>query len=202
MEFLEGTEVVGLLGTAGRVTGVRLRERGTEGETRELAAELVVDASGRSTSVAGWLAALGIPAVPEERVDAGVAYSSRIFKRPTGVEFRHQALYIQTKAPDDPYLAVLLPVEGDRWIVSLGGMRGAEPEPGEEGFRKHLGLLRDPTLRELLAEAEPDGEVRGSAPARECAAGTSAAPRRGWSRSATPPAPSTRCTARASRSPR
>jgi flavin-dependent dehydrogenase len=164
VEFLEGTEVVGLLGGAGRVTGVQLRDRGGDGEVRELPAELVVDASGRSTSVAGWLAALGAPAVPEERVDAGVAYSSRLFRRPTGVDFRHQALYIQTKAPDDPYLAVLLPVEDDRWIVSVGGMRGAEPEPGEAGFRKQLDLLRDPTLRELLAEAEPVGEVRGFRP--------------------------------------
>lgn len=164
VEFLEGTEVVGLLGGAGQVTGVRLRERGAEGEVRELNAELVVDASGRSTSVGEWLAALGTQPVPEERVDAGVAYSSRLFHRPAGADFRHQALYVQTKAPGDPYLGVLLPVEGDRWIVSVGGMRGAEPEPGEAGFRKQLELLRDPTLRELVAEAEPAGEVRGFRP--------------------------------------
>ncbi|MER5864934.1 FAD-dependent oxidoreductase [Kitasatospora sp. NPDC002040] len=164
VEFLEGTEVVGLLGGAGRVTGVQVSERGGEGGVRELPAELVVDASGRSTAAAGWLAALGAPPVPEERVDAGVAYSSRLFHRPAGADFAQQALYIQTKAPADPYLGVLLPVEGDRWLVSVGGMRGAEPEPGEAGFRRQLGLLRDPVLRELLDGAEPAGEVRGFRP--------------------------------------
>ncbi|WP_354637642.1 NAD(P)/FAD-dependent oxidoreductase [Kitasatospora camelliae] len=167
IEFLEGTEVVGLLGGPGTVTGVRVRERGSgadKGEVRDLAAELVVDASGRSTAMAEWLRELGCPAVPEERVDAGAAYSSRLFHRPAGADLGCSAIYLQTKAPEAPYLGVLLPVEGDRWIVSLAGMRGAEPEPGEAGFAKHLGMLRDPSIRKALAGAEPAGEVRGFVP--------------------------------------
>lgn len=165
IEFLEGTDVVGLLGSAQTLTGLRIRERGDDaGEARELHAELIVDASGRSTSLPSWLAELGCPATPEERVDAGVAYASRLFHRPSGVDFGFSALYLQTKGPDQPRLGVLLPVEGDRWIVSLGAMRGAEPEPGDAGFDKHLGLLRDPSMREMLASAEPAGEVRGFRP--------------------------------------
>ncbi|WP_259470999.1 NAD(P)/FAD-dependent oxidoreductase [Streptomyces sp. 1114.5] len=192
IEFLEGTDVVGLLGSAGAVTGVKVRERGPQrdseqgsqqgsqgsepgsprdsvrdsvrGEVRDIAAELVIDAAGRSTAVPKWLAELGCRPVPEERVDAGVAYSSRLFHRPAGVDLGGQAVYLQTKAPDAPRMGVLLPVEDDRWIVSLAGMRGAEPEPGEEGFAKHLAGLRDPLLREALREAEPAGEVRGFLP--------------------------------------
>ncbi|MFE6051286.1 FAD-dependent monooxygenase [Kitasatospora sp. NPDC056446] len=165
IEFLEGTDVVGLLGTAGAVTGVKVRERGPErGEVREIPAELVVDAAGRSTSVPKWLTELGCRPVAEERVDAGVAYSSRLFHRPAGVDFGGQAVYLQTKAPEAPRMGVLLPVEGDRWIVSLAGMRGAEPDPGEEGFTRHLEQLRDPLLREALHTAEPAGEVRGFLP--------------------------------------
>ncbi|MFE3505180.1 NAD(P)/FAD-dependent oxidoreductase [Kitasatospora sp. NPDC059146] len=170
IEFLEGTDVVGLLGSAQRVTGVKVRERGRErgdvqgrGEVREIPAELVIDAAGRSTSVPKWLGELGRP-VPEERVDAGVAYASRLFHRPTGVDLGHQAVYLQTKAPDKPRMGVLLPVEGDRWIVSLAGMRGAEPAPGTEGFTEHLSRLRDPALAEMLRDAEPAGEVRGFLP--------------------------------------
>ncbi len=165
IEFLEGTDVVGLLGSAGAVTGVKVRERGPErGETHDIAAELVIDAAGRSTAVPKLLAELGCRPVPEERVDAGVAYSSRLFHRPAGADLGGQAVYLQTKAPDAPRMGVLLPVEGDRWIVSLAGMRGAEPEPGEEGFTKHLAGLRDPLLREALRDAEPAGEVRGFLP--------------------------------------
>lgn len=178
IEFREGTDVVGLLGSARGVTGVRVRERGNartgdaeraeggsgRGGVVDVPAELVVDASGRSTALAGWLKELGCPPVPKERVDAGIAYSSRLYHRPAGADLGFSALYLQTKAPDVPRLGVLLPVEGDRWIVSLGGMRGAEPEPGEAGFAKHLAQLRDPGLREALAEAEPAGEVRGFLP--------------------------------------
>ncbi|MGW3045825.1 NAD(P)/FAD-dependent oxidoreductase [Kitasatospora sp. NPDC001159] len=177
IEFLAGTDVVGLLGSARAVTGVKVRERDSggdsgrgsgrssaRGEVRDIPAELVVDASGRSTSVPKWLAELGCRPVPEERVDAGVAYSSRLFYRPPGVDLGYQAIYLQTKAPDKPRMGVLLPVEGDRWIVSLAGMRGAEPEPGEDGFTKHLAQLRDPGLCEALRDAEPAGEVRGFLP--------------------------------------
>ncbi|MFD7590705.1 FAD-dependent oxidoreductase [Kitasatospora sp. NPDC059811] len=165
IEFLEGADVVGLLGSARTVTGVKVRDRGPErSEVREIPAELVVDAAGRTTSVPDWLAELGHPPVPEERVDAGVAYSSRLFHRPAGVDIGYKAIYVQTKAPDAPHLGVLLPVEGDRWIVSVAGMRGAEPEPGEAGFTKQLARLRDPSIREALQQAEPAGEVRGFVP--------------------------------------
>ncbi|MGA5820242.1 FAD-binding monooxygenase [Kitasatospora sp. NPDC094028] len=184
IEFLEGTEVVGLLGSAGAVTGVRVRARGGSdgpdaadgdpaegaggagrGDVREIPADLVVDAAGRTTATAAWLAELGCPAVPEERVDAGVAYSSRLFHRPAGADLGGcKAVYLQTKAPHAARMGVLLPVEGDRWIVSLAGMRGAEPEPGEAGFAKHLDGLRDPSLREALRSAEPASEVRGFRP--------------------------------------
>lgn len=195
LEFLEGTEVVGLLGSRTAVTGVRVRVRGSSldpASTEDLPAAFVVDASGRSSGLPAWLRELGVAAAPEERVDAGVAYSSRLYRRPdkvgvggdgtgengtgsagadnpagsvgTGDSTAAVGIYLQTKPPDEPRLGVLVPVEGERWIVSVAGMRGAEPEPGEAGFDKQLALLRDPMLRDLLADAEPDGEVRGFRP--------------------------------------
>ncbi|MFF7588179.1 NAD(P)/FAD-dependent oxidoreductase [Kitasatospora purpeofusca] len=167
IEFLEGTEVVGLTGSAAAVTGVRVRERGHGADrsaVRELPAELVVGAGGRTSAMTDWLRELGCPPPPEERVDAGVVYATRIFRRPADAPADWSALYLQCKAPDTPYLGVLLPVEGDRWIVSVGGMRGGEPAPGEAGFARQLELLRDPRMREALAGAEPLGAVRGFMP--------------------------------------
>ncbi|MFC1414385.1 NAD(P)/FAD-dependent oxidoreductase [Streptacidiphilus sp. N1-12] len=169
--FLEGTEAVGLLGDSTTVTGVRARARGaapggtrTAAPVEDLAAELVVDASGRSSRMPQWLRALGCAKTPEDRVDAGVAYSSRLFHHAPGIDASLSALYIQTRAPDHPRLGVLLPVEGNRWVVSLGGMRGSEPEPGAAGFDSFLALLRDPALREVLSTASPAGESYGFRP--------------------------------------
>jgi len=171
--FLEGTEAVGLIGDGAAVTGVRARARGAAPDgtragaaaaVEELAADLVVDASGRSSRMPQWLRALGCAKTPEDRVDAGVAYTSRLFHHAPGIDASLSALYIQTQAPDHPRLGVLLPVEGNRWVVSLGGMRGSEPEPGAAGFDSFLGLLRDPALREVLSTASPAGEAYGFRP--------------------------------------
>lgn len=166
IEFLEATTVVGLLGGATGLTGVRIRAKGaTTGDgDREIAAELVVDASGRSSALPHWLGEAGCPRAPEERVDPGVAYASRLYHRPADSDPDLPAVYLQTKAPDQPRFGVLLPVEGDRWLVTVGGMRGAEPAPGEAGFAAQLEQLRDPVLRDLVAGAEPAGEVRGFRP--------------------------------------
>ncbi len=194
IEFLEGTEVVGLLGSSRAVTGVRVRARGAsdgggdgdgDGEiggevgggragggrsdavrsaVEEIPAQLVVDATGRRATTPAWLAELGCPPVPEEQVDAGVAYATRLFHRPPGFDPGWKSAYIQTAAPHIKTLGVLIPVEGDRWIVGLGGMRGAEPEPGEAGYNKLLNELRHPILSEALRDAEPATEVRGFRP--------------------------------------
>jgi flavin-dependent dehydrogenase len=107
-------------------------------------------------------------------VDAGVSYSSRVYRRPDGHDGDDNAdakagpsqncIYLQTKAPDNPRLGVVLPAEGGHWIVSLAGMRGGEPAPGEEGFARHIRQLRDTCVGDLLAGAEPVGPVRGFLP--------------------------------------
>ncbi|MHA6765123.1 NAD(P)/FAD-dependent oxidoreductase [Streptacidiphilus sp. PAMC 29251] len=169
--FLEGTEAVGLLGDSTTVTGVLARVRGAAPDgtgatavVEELAADLVVDASGRSSRTPQWLRALGCARTPEDRVDPGVRYASRLFHHAPGIDASLSALYLQARAPDHPRLGVLLPVEGNRWVVSLAGMRGSEPEPGAAGFDAFLGLLRDPALREVLSTASPAGETHGFRP--------------------------------------
>ncbi|BAJ26828.1 MULTISPECIES: FAD-dependent monooxygenase [Kitasatospora] len=174
VEFRTATEVTGLLGDGGTVTGVRLvgrgtgnqgtDGRGTDGEPEtEIAAELVVDASGRRTRAPEWLAALGVPAVPEERVDAGISYATRFYRRPAGTP-DDLAYYLQCKAPERGRLGLLMPIEGNRWMVGLGGMRGFEPSVKEEEFEEQLGGLRHPGVAEAIVGAEPIGPIRGFAP--------------------------------------
>jgi 2-polyprenyl-6-methoxyphenol hydroxylase-like FAD-dependent oxidoreductase len=72
-----GVEVIGLLGEPGtppRVRGLRIREPG--GAVAEVAAEVVVDASGRAGSLARELPPLGVQ-LAEERHDAGIIYFTR-----------------------------------------------------------------------------------------------------------------------------
>lgn len=77
VQLISGAQARGLLGAAGRVTGVRYVRDGVE-ET--LAADLVVDASGRQSKAPEWLAAIGAPAPPEELEQSGIVYYTRFYR--------------------------------------------------------------------------------------------------------------------------
>ncbi|MGN6524182.1 MAG: NAD(P)/FAD-dependent oxidoreductase, partial [Actinomycetes bacterium] len=63
----------------GRVTGVRLDGSGRTGEV--LAADVVVDSTGRGSHTPAWLERHGFPRPAESTVDVGVSYSGLVFPR-------------------------------------------------------------------------------------------------------------------------
>jgi len=67
-----------------RVTGVRLLGRAGGSAAEALAADLVVDASGRGSRTPSWLDALGYPRPPEERIRIRLRYASRHYRLTTG----------------------------------------------------------------------------------------------------------------------
>jgi 2-polyprenyl-6-methoxyphenol hydroxylase-like FAD-dependent oxidoreductase len=76
-----GAEVAGLVTEAGgvpRVTGVRTKDGA------ELAADLVVDATGRRSPLARWLAGIGAAPAAEEVEDSGFVYYARHFRSADG----------------------------------------------------------------------------------------------------------------------
>ncbi|GLX19769.1 FAD-dependent oxidoreductase [Streptomyces lavendulae] len=153
----EDSAVERLEGGAGRVTGVTARI-GTE--TRTLTADLVVDASGRGSRAPAWLKALGLPAVTERQVDAGVAYATRAFRAPGTTGEGFPPVNVQAnpaKAPGQG--GIILPVEDGRWIVTLSGSRGGEPTKDPDAFTAFALGLGDPVIGELIKDAEPLGDV-------------------------------------------
>ncbi|MGW4160105.1 FAD-dependent oxidoreductase [Streptomyces sp. NPDC004788] len=160
IERIEGTEVIGLVGDSARVRGVTLRERGAGKETRELAADLVVDASGRSTHAADWLAAIGAEAPHEETIDTGLAYSSRVYEAPADPATDALGIYVVPN-PAQTYGGVIVPLGGGRHIVTLSGLRGDEPPTDEALFEKYARKLPHPLIGDWIAKAEPAGPVYG-----------------------------------------
>lgn len=120
VDLVEGTDVVGLLGDRARITGARVRDRGT-GAKRDLHADFVVDATGRGSKADGWLADLGLPTVRDERVDSGMVYATCLYRAPSGAGEGFPGVSVQGDPRTSPFGqgGVLVPIEGDRWIVSL-----------------------------------------------------------------------------------
>ncbi|MFE3742228.1 FAD-dependent oxidoreductase [Streptomyces sp. NPDC059134] len=158
---LEGTEVVGLVGDATRVRGVRLRERGarTLYEARPLAADLVVDASGRGTRAPDWLAAIGAEPAHEETLDTGLAYASRLYRGPEGAEAPDCLGYFFVSGKGQAEGGVALPVESGLHLVTLSGLRGSEPPSDAAGFLGFTARLPHPALHAWLSRAEPASPV-------------------------------------------
>ncbi|WP_460110635.1 FAD-dependent monooxygenase [Streptomyces sp. YKOK-J1] len=152
--------VEGFLGDARHVRGVRLGPGADPGLGRELEADLVVDASGRGSGSLAWLAGIGISGVEEKKIDSGLTNATRIYRIPPGAES-----FPLTLVQANPYdgrpgrSAMVLPIEGDRWMVSAAGTRGGEPPRDAEGFLRYALDLPHPIIGHLIAGAEPLTDV-------------------------------------------
>ncbi|PRH75818.1 monooxygenase [Streptomyces solincola] len=158
----EGAEAVGLVGDARRVRGVVLRERGTKGGTRELAADLVVDASGRGSRAPEWLVAIGAEPPAEETIDTGLAYATRVYRGGQEGDGLADCLgYYLLPSPEEPYSGGVIPIEGGRHLVTLSGLRGDEPPTDGAAFEEYAKRLPHPIVSEWIRRARAESPVRG-----------------------------------------
>jgi 2-polyprenyl-6-methoxyphenol hydroxylase-like FAD-dependent oxidoreductase len=158
------TEVVGLAaGAGGRAAGVRVRPRGAADEpaVETLAADLVVDASGRQSAAPAWLEELGYGPTPEEVVHSDIGYASRFYRKPEGWPGEWDGIIVNGRVPHNPRAGLILPIEDGLWHVSLGGFAGHYPPTDEEGFLDWARGLPDPSLYEAIRVAEPVTPIRG-----------------------------------------
>lgn len=157
VEFLTGRDVTGLCTDAAvrRVTGIRLQKRSEHGQAeQELVADLVVDASGRGSKLPGWLESLGFQAPTETTVDSLTSYTTRVYRRPqNGTPWT--VLYGMPLAPNHARGCIMVPVEGDRMLVTLIGLNGEQPPTDEAGFLAYARSLPVPGFSDFIAAAEP-----------------------------------------------
>lgn len=155
----EGQVAVGLLATEDRrrVRGVRLRprERGDEAPPESLVADLVVDATGRGSRTARWLRDLGYAEPPRAEIDAFLGYASRLYRLTAVPDRPWQGLYIQPNLPADLRIGVLMRVEREAWMCTLGGYARDYPPTDEAGFLAFARGLRAPDLAGAIEDAEP-----------------------------------------------
>lgn len=155
LDVLENHEAVGLIPRGADAAGVELRS----GES--MAADLVVDATGRGSHAPAWLAALGYPAPPETLVDPLLGYASRYYAIPPGFDPGWKALYLQADPPATRRTGGLFPQEGGRWICSLSGAGRDYGPTDESAFLEFAKGLRDPVLYEAIRDAEPLTPITG-----------------------------------------
>jgi 2-polyprenyl-6-methoxyphenol hydroxylase-like FAD-dependent oxidoreductase len=140
------------------VTGVHFEDDAAGAQ--ELATDLIVDASGLGGPTLATLKAAGL-ALPEETV-IGVdqRYTTGVFHIPDDAPDDWTSVLTFGGQPPNIHRGGLLwPIEGDRWIVSLGGRHDDAPGAGLDGFMAFARTLRTPTIYDAVRNARPDGEA-------------------------------------------
>jgi hypothetical protein len=129
--------------------------RRADGSAEELiAADLVVDATGRGSRTPVWLEALGYPRPPTERVQIGLGYATRTFRLPPD-SLQGGLAVVQTATPTHPRAGGLQALEGDRWLLTLAGILGDYPPTDPDGFLAFARSLQFPDIYEAVRDGEP-----------------------------------------------
>ena len=155
LRFLDGT--VGVKPAydphRGRVTGLAVRAR-DGGDEVVLEADLVVDASGRGSRSAKWLDEWGFGQPETLTVKVDVGYATRVFERRPGDLYDAMGA-ILSAMPASGRVGAVVAAEGERWVVTLGGMLGDHPPMEEEGWKQFAASLPMPTVHDLVVSARP-----------------------------------------------
>lgn len=151
VEIRQRCEAVGLLPGVG---GVKVLPVGGD-EPEELAAELVVNASGRGNRGAAWLKELGYEAPEEERVDSGLVYVTREYRARPGDTDAVAILIAHSTAVPQGGFAVR--AEGERWLITVLGMGDDIPSTDPDGYEKFAAALPIPDIYQLMRKLEPIG---------------------------------------------
>ncbi|MET0283641.1 MAG: FAD-dependent monooxygenase [Polyangiales bacterium] len=151
IELRANARVAGLLGSAWKITGVRL----DDGE--ELQAELVVDASGLGSRVPDMLTRFGLKPPAQDHVKMDLRYTSCVIRRePRHLEGKDGFVY--TPCAPTPRGGAVFALDDGRYMVTLLGYLGSHATPTYRGMTEFARGLPDRTLYALLRDAEPLSE--------------------------------------------
>lgn len=128
---------------ASTVQGITVR---TEGGKKEIEADLVVDATGRTSRTPTWLEQNGYTPPPTDVVGIGVAYSTIILERDPDDS---RALVLFPTPPNRRGCATF-PIEDGKRILTLAGYHGDHAPTDPDGFADFADSLPLPDIGSLL----------------------------------------------------
>lgn len=161
VRLLDETDSRGFLTTADgqRVNGVRLRARHESAEEVELRADLVIDATGRGSATPKWLEAHGFGRPEESEVRIDVGYATRVYRRQAGDLTDGKMIMLHPTPPTAQRMGVMLPIEDDRWIATIGGWGGEHAPADEAGFVAFARSLPTRDIADLMQRVQPVGDI-------------------------------------------
>lgn len=150
--------VTGFLEAPGKdaVAGVRY-ERGN-GQSHELAADLVVDTSSRGALTLDFLDRVGLPRPKETEIGIDLHYATAMFEIPSPAPPDWRAV-LHRPAAQSGRGGLLVPVENNCWQVNLTHMHGGVLPENVGDFIGFAKTLRTQTIYAAIRDAVPIGPI-------------------------------------------
>ncbi|KGN32148.1 hydroxylase [Knoellia sinensis KCTC 19936] len=151
----DGHVVLDLAATnGGRVTGAQVAPRaGGDGEV--IAADLVVDATGRAGRTPAFLTRHGFDKPSEDRIAARVTYQAQLLHWP--IDTIPEVLFGVDATVERPIAINIIPQENDTAMFWLYGMVGREPPTTLDAMIEWVADLCPPHVMAALRNATPIG---------------------------------------------
>jgi len=139
--------------TDGKCTGVELEDGA------HVAADLVVDSTGLTAPMMKQLVEDGHAEFPTEDIRINVAYTTARFRKPDAWRDEQLGFFVLPSPPHNEF-GLLLPIENDQWILSLGRRGGDAPPRDADGFKAYAKGLVAPDVYDRIRDAEVVGDLR------------------------------------------
>lgn len=157
IQLCEATRVIGLTGNpCNGISGVYVSPTNEGKQREEIVADLIVDATGRGSATPAWLEEVGFERPAAEEIPARVTYATAAFRRSDGWP-NWRALAIGG-APTRRG-GFMLPVEQNRWLVSLAGYFDDQMPQDHPEFFAFARSLPVPDLYNAIKLQEPVSDV-------------------------------------------
>jgi 2-polyprenyl-6-methoxyphenol hydroxylase-like FAD-dependent oxidoreductase len=137
------------------VTGVRYES--ADGRQEILAADLVVDASGRGAPTLALLRSSGQPVPDEIVIGVDLHYTTTTFVIPQDASTNWKGIATHPHAPERSRGGYMLPIEGNRWVLTLTGRLGERPPAEPDGFMDYAQRLDTQTIYNAIKHAKREG---------------------------------------------
>ena len=140
-----------------KITGVVTENKDT-GQSASHAADLVIDATGRGTRTPQWLKELGYGETSVSEVRINVGYTTRMYKRDPQDPRGETWIVYTPEAPSEKRFGGAFPVEGDKWLITVGGWHDDHAAMEMKGYLEFVKSLPNPNLYDLVSKCEPVSE--------------------------------------------
>jgi 2-polyprenyl-6-methoxyphenol hydroxylase-like FAD-dependent oxidoreductase len=136
-----------------KISGILIESK-ESGQTSSILANLVIDATGRGSHSFQWLKEIGYEDTPVTEVKINVGYTSRMYKRDPEDPRGNWWMGCTPIAPQEKRFGGIIPIEGNRWMVTVGGWHGDNASREETEYLEFVKSLPNHNIYDIVTKCE------------------------------------------------